>query len=73
MEVVTLLMYVGAVWVLAAILFFAWNLFGGSFEHADRLALLPLDDNQPGLVPNDSSRAAHSPACADKEERGEAT
>lgn len=73
MEVVTLLMYVGAVWVVAAILFFAWNLFGGSFEHADRLALLPLDDNQLGESPIDSTRVARSPARASKEERGEAT
>ena len=45
MEVVALLIFVGAIWVLAAIGFFAWNLLLTNHEHSDRLALLPLDDN----------------------------
>lgn len=45
MEVMTLLIFVGAIWVLSAIGFFAWNLLVTNHEHADRLAMLPLEDN----------------------------
>ena len=45
MEVVSLLLYVGAVWVIAAIGFFMWNVAARGHEHADRLAVLPLEDN----------------------------
>jgi len=45
MEVVTLLLYVGAIWVLGAIGMFAWNLMHANHQHAERLALLPLEDN----------------------------
>ena len=45
MEVVALLIFVGAIWVLAAIGFFAWNLLLTNHEHSERLALLPLEDN----------------------------
>lgn len=46
MEVVTLLLFVGAVWVIAALWFFAWNLLRATnHEHGERLALLPLEDN----------------------------
>lgn len=45
MEVIALLIFIGALWVLAAIGFFAWNLLAKNHEHADRLALLPLEDN----------------------------
>jgi hypothetical protein len=44
-EVLTLLMFVGAVWVLGAVVLFAWNLLTAAHEHSDRLALLPLEDN----------------------------
>ena len=45
MEVVTLLLFVGALWVLAGVGFFAWNLLALDHEHSDRMALLPLEDN----------------------------
>ena len=45
MEVVTLLLFVGALWVLAGVGFFAWNLLARGHEHTERLALLPLEDN----------------------------
>jgi hypothetical protein len=45
MEVVILLLFIGAVWVFAAIGFFAWNLRSMDHEHAERLAILPLEDN----------------------------
>jgi hypothetical protein len=45
MEVVALLLYVGAVWVAGAIGLFIWNVACKGHEHADRLAILPLEDN----------------------------
>lgn len=45
MEVVALLIFIGAVLVFAAIGFFAWNLLVTNHEHSDRLAMLPLEDN----------------------------
>ncbi|HEX6242999.1 MAG TPA: hypothetical protein VFZ61_18930 [Polyangiales bacterium] len=45
MEVVSLLLYVGAVWVLGAVGLFIWNVLARGHEHSDRLALLPLEDN----------------------------
>ncbi len=41
----TLLLFVAAVWVVFALGLFAWNLLHRNHEHADRLALLPLEDN----------------------------
>jgi hypothetical protein len=45
MEVLTLLLFVSAVWVLGALGLFAWNILHRNHEHAERLAILPLDDN----------------------------
>ena len=45
MEVVALLIYVGALWVLAAVGFFVWNVVDDNHQHTDRLALLPIEDN----------------------------
>jgi nitrogen fixation-related uncharacterized protein len=45
MEVVTLLLFVGAVLVVGAIGFFVWSVATDHHEHADRLAMLPLQDN----------------------------
>ena len=58
MEVLTLLLFIGAFWVLAALSFFAWTQFNASDEHADRLALLPLEDNwhDPGTDAADANR-----------------
>lgn len=64
MEVVTLLLFVGAVWVLFALGLFAWNLLNKNHEHADRLALLPLEDNW-----HDVTRSAGESATAQKTER----
>jgi hypothetical protein len=44
-EVVTLLLFVGAAWVAGAVGLFAWTVLGGGHEHTDRLAILPLEDN----------------------------
>ena len=45
MEVVSLLLFVGALWVLGAIALFAWSLLNAQADHSDRLAILPLEDN----------------------------
>ena len=45
MEVVSLLLFVGALWGLCAIGLFAWSLLNVQAEHTDRLAILPLEDN----------------------------
>jgi cbb3-type cytochrome oxidase maturation protein len=42
MEVLILLMFVGIVMVALALTFFFFTVRAGSFQHADRLALLPL-------------------------------
>lgn len=57
MEVMTLLLFIGALWVLAAIGFFAWNLLATDHhEHAERLALLPLEDNWNDPKPAEESK-----------------
>jgi len=47
MEILILLIFVCVVLVGAAVAFFAWTVRQGTFDHADRLALLPLDDEKP--------------------------
>jgi len=44
MEVLTLTVFVSLLLVLSEIVFFAWNLYQGTHDHSDRLALLPLED-----------------------------
>lgn len=46
MEVLILLIFVSLVLVTGAVGFFAWNLRERNHEHADRLALLPLEDDE---------------------------
>ncbi len=42
---------------LGAVLFFAWTVRERTLEHADRLALLPLDDDEFTAVPETRSNA----------------
>lgn len=42
----TLLLFIGVVFVLGAALAFLVNANQGTFDHTERLALLPLDDPQ---------------------------
>lgn len=66
MEVVSLLLYVGAVWVLGAVALFIWNVLDHGHEHSDRLALLPLEDNW-----SDPLRASSTvPATEPRREEG---
>ncbi|MGB5808971.1 MAG: cbb3-type cytochrome oxidase assembly protein CcoS [Polyangiales bacterium] len=44
MEILILLIFLCIVLIAAAVAFFAWTVRQGTFDHADRLALLPLDD-----------------------------
>ncbi|MCB9657418.1 MAG: hypothetical protein R3B40_05640 [Polyangiales bacterium] len=55
MEVMTLLLFIGVVFVLGAALAFIANANNGTFDHTERLALLPLDD------PHDAPRDAVTP------------
>ncbi len=47
MEILILLIFVSVMLVGAAVGFFAWTVRQGTFDQADRLALLPLDDEKP--------------------------
>ena len=42
----TLLLFIGVVFVLGAAIAFIANAANGTFDHTERLALLPLDDPQ---------------------------
>jgi nitrogen fixation-related uncharacterized protein len=44
-EAVVLLLFVGAVLVAGAVGLFVWSVATDHHEHADRLAVLPLEDN----------------------------
>jgi hypothetical protein len=62
MEVIPLLIFVGAIWVLAAIGFFAWNLLVTNHEHTDRLAMLPLEDNWTDARLRDGEKGKSKPS-----------
>jgi cbb3-type cytochrome oxidase maturation protein len=47
MKILILLIFVCVVLVGAAVAFFVWTVRQGTFDQADRLALLPLDDEKP--------------------------
>lgn len=46
METAILLMFVSSVLASVAVLSFVWTVRSATHEHADRLALRPLDDDQ---------------------------
>lgn len=66
MEVVNLLLFVACVWVVTAVGLFAWNLLTAGHEHADRLALLPLEDNW-----NDPHATRPSDGAREQERKGD--
>ena len=45
MDVVIVLVFVSLVLVTAAVVMFIMRVYGGDFEHGERLSLLPLDDD----------------------------
>ena len=55
MEILILLIFVCVLLVGLAIAFFAWTVREGTFDQADRLALLPLDDESP-LTPTTAEK-----------------
>ena len=52
MEVVTLQVFVSLMLVVGSVLLFAFTCKQRDFEHADRLALLPLEDGAEGGGPH---------------------
>ncbi len=46
MKILILLIFVCLVLVGSAVAFFAWTVRQGTFDHADRLALLPLEEER---------------------------
>jgi hypothetical protein len=59
MDVLILTVFVSAVLVVSAVLFFGWNVLNRTHEHDDRLTLLPLQDEQttPGTEPHASEQS----------------
>ena len=55
MEILILLIFVCVVLVGGAVAFFAWTVRQGTFDQADRLALLPLDDDN-AVTPTTAER-----------------
>jgi len=47
MKILILLIFICVFLVGIAMAFFAWTVRQGTFDHADRLALLPLDEEKP--------------------------
>ncbi len=50
MEILAYLVIVSVALVTGAVAFFVWTVRQGTFDHSDRLALLPLDD-EPSTPP----------------------
>ncbi|MEM7605151.1 MAG: cbb3-type cytochrome oxidase assembly protein CcoS [Myxococcota bacterium] len=60
MNVLILLVFVGIAMVALALILFAWTLRGRTFDHTDRLALLPLSEDgaDPAPAPSASATSA---------------
>lgn len=43
MDVLVLLIFIGALLVTGALVFFGWTLKSRTYQHSDRLSLLPLE------------------------------
>lgn len=54
MEVLILLVFVSLVLAGSAVAFFAWNVRMKNHEHADRLALLPLAEDEQSPTPKET-------------------
>jgi hypothetical protein len=67
MEVVALLLFIAALWVLGAVALFSWNLLTQHPEHADRLALLPIEDNWTDTQARDRGDAQALPSGKSKQ------
>jgi len=63
MEVLILLIFVCVLLVGGAVAFFAWTVRQGTFDQADRLALLPLDDEPPVTPTTEGEEDEHGNAA----------
>ncbi len=61
MDVVILLVFISLGLVAASLFFFVHRLAAGDFDHAERLALAPLDDDSP-LSSDDPPPSSDDPA-----------
>jgi hypothetical protein len=50
-DALILTMFVSLFLAASSVALFAWLVRGRTFDHADRLALLPLEDEQPPALP----------------------
>ncbi|MFO0683395.1 MAG: cbb3-type cytochrome oxidase assembly protein CcoS [Sandaracinus sp.] len=60
MDALILTMFVSLVLAAGFVAMFAWLLRGRTFDHADRLALLPMDDDAAPRAPSPSSPSRSS-------------
>ncbi|MEM7136767.1 MAG: cbb3-type cytochrome oxidase assembly protein CcoS [Myxococcota bacterium] len=67
MEILTLLIIVCVALIIGAVAFFAWTVRQGTFDHADRLALLPLDDE--GAPPEHATKEGEDGNATDRLQR----
>ena len=65
MEILILLIFVCVVLVGAAVAAFVWTVRQGTFDQADRLALLPLDDEKP-VTPTTTEKEEEHGNSADR-------
>jgi len=68
MEILILLIFVCVLLVGVAVAFFAWTVRQGTFDQADRLALLPLDDENP-MTPTTGMEEEEDGKSADRLQR----
>lgn len=62
MEALILLLFLSAVLVASAVGLFAWTVRERTFEHSERLALLPLRDDAPAASESASNANLASPS-----------
>lgn len=58
MSIIVLQVFVGLVLVAGALVLLAYSLRSADHEHAERLSLLPLEEDAPARVPAGTARAA---------------
>jgi hypothetical protein len=69
-DVVIVLVFVSLVLVTAAVVMFIMRVMRGDFEHGDRLALLPLDDeHEPAQRRSEEDGGESGSACGGNGER----
>jgi nitrogen fixation-related uncharacterized protein len=56
MSVIVLQVFVSLMLVVGAVVLFVWTVRNHTLEHADRLSLAPLDDDEPNPTTKSSTR-----------------